>query len=200
MADFSRFIIEKRIIDMHWIDPDGLPETRGTVTRFLLNPRGELDGFVLGLRHPRQVHFPPHLSRQIARYVAVGDEVRVRGVKPRGADMIAAVSITTKTGKVVLDEGPHGKGEKHHRPDVPRKPMQASGEVVLSLYGPKGELRGALLDDGTSLRMPPHAAVELASYLAPGAHVQAWGHGIGNRHGRTIEVDEIAELVDAAAA
>ncbi|WP_321894966.1 hypothetical protein [Paraburkholderia heleia] len=93
---------------MHWIDPHGLPETRGTVTRFLLNPQGELDGFVLGLRHPRQVHFPPHLSRQIARCVA--------------------------------------------------------------------------------------------SYLAPGAHVQAWGHGIRNRHGRTIEVDEIAERVDAAAA
>lgn len=185
---------------MHWIDPDGLPETRGTVARFLLNPQGELDGFVLGLRHPRQVHFPPHLSWQIARSVAVGDKVRVRGVKPRGADMISAVSITTKTGNVMLDEGPHGNGGTHHRPNDRRRPMQASGEVLLSLFGPKGELRGALLHDGTSLRMPPHAAVELASYLAPGAHVQAWGHGIRSRHGQTIEVDEIAELVDPAAA
>ena len=75
--------------------------------------------------------------------------------------------------------------------------MEASGEVLLSLFGPKGELRSALLDDGTSLRMPPHAAAELASYLAPGAHVHAWGRGIRNRHGRTVEVDEIAELVDA---
>ncbi|CAG9192340.1 hypothetical protein VOI32_17375 [Paraburkholderia caribensis] len=183
---------------MHWIDPDSLPETRGTVTRFLLNPHGELDGLVLGSRQPRQVHFPPHLSRQIARHVAVGDEIRVRGVKPRSADMIAAVSVTTKTGKVILDEGPHHDGEKHQRPEVERRPMQASGEVVLPLFGPKGELRGALLDDGTSLRMPPHAAAELASYLMPKVHVQAWGHGIGTRHGRTIEVDEIAELVDAA--
>jgi hypothetical protein len=45
--------------------------------------------------------------------------------------------------------------------------------------------------------MPPHAAAELASYLAPGAHIHAWGHGIRNRYGRTVEVDEIAELVDA---
>ena len=183
---------------MHWIDPDSLPETRGTVTRFLLNPHGELDGLVLGSRQPRQVHFPPHLSRQIARHVAVGDEIRVRGVKPRSADMIAAVSVTTKTGKVILDEGPHHDGEKHQRTEVERRPMQASGEVVLPLFGPKGELRGALLDDGTSLRMPPHAAAELASYLMPKVHVQAWGHGIGTRHGRTIEVDEIAELDDAA--
>ncbi|MBN3760862.1 hypothetical protein [Burkholderia sp. Ac-20365] len=182
---------------MHWIDPNSLPETRGTVTRFLLNPHGELDGLVLGSRQPQQIHFPPHLSRQITRHVSVGDEIRVRGIKPRSADMIAAVSVTTKTGKVILDEGPPHNGEKHQRPEAERRPMQASGEVVLSLFGPKGELRGALLDDGTSLRMPPHAATELASYLAPGTHVHAWGHGVGNRHGRTIEVDEIAELVEA---
>lgn len=182
---------------MHWIDPASLPETRGKVTRFLLNPHGELDGLVLGAR---QVHFPPHLSKQLARHVAPGDVVRVRGVKPRNADMIAAVSLTTTSGVLILDEGPHHEGEKHRKPPVERKPMEASGEVVLSLFGPKGELRGALLDDGTSLRMPTHAAAELAGYLAeylaPGAHVQAWGPGIKNRHGRTIEVDEIAELVD----
>lgn len=182
---------------MHWIDPDSLRETRGTVTRFLLNPHGEPDGFVLGSRQLRQVHFPPHLSRQVARLVAVGDAIRVRGVKPRSADMIAAVSITTKTGKVIVDEGPHEAGEHRHRPEIKRRPMQASGEVLLPLFGPKGELRGALLEDGTSLRMPPHAAAELASYLAPGTHVQAWGVGVRNRHGRTIEVEEIAELIDA---
>ena len=99
---------------MHWIDPESLPETRGTVTRFLLNPHGEIDGIVLGARQALQVHFPPHLSPQIARQVAVGDEVRVRGVKPRGADMIAAVSLATKNGKVILDEGPHHDGEKQN--------------------------------------------------------------------------------------
>jgi hypothetical protein len=179
---------------MHWIDPTSLPETRGKVTRFLLNPHGELDGLVIG---SRQVHFPPHLSKQLARHVAIGDAVRVRGVKPRDADMIAAVSLTTHGGVLILDEGPHHNGEKHQKPHVERKPMEASGEVVLSLFGPKGELRGALLDDGTSLRMPPHAAAALSAYLSPGAHVHAWGHGVKNRHGRTIEVDDIAELVDA---
>jgi hypothetical protein len=182
---------------MHWIDPTSLPETRGKVTRFLLNPHGEIDGLVIG---SRQVHFPAHLSKQLARHVAPGDVVRVRGVKPRDADMIVAVSLTPPRGAQILDEGPHHGGEPHHKPHVERKPMDASGEVVLSLHGPKGELRGALLDDGTSLRMPPHAAAELAAYLRPGAHVHAWGHGVKNRHGVTIEVDEIAELVDESPA
>lgn len=179
---------------MHWIDPDSLPETRGVVNGFLLNPHGELDGIVLD---SRQIHFPPHLSKRIARHVAVGDKVKVRGVKPRGADMIAAVALTTRDGTVILDEGRQHGDQKHHKPHIEQRPMEVAGEVVLSLFGPKGELRGALLDDGTSLRMPPHAAAELATWLSPGAHVKAWGHGVKTRHGRTIEVDEIAELVDA---
>ncbi|MFM0702702.1 hypothetical protein [Paraburkholderia sediminicola] len=184
---------------MHWIDPDDLPETRGKVARFLLNPHGQIDGLIIGSRIKRQVHVPPHLSRQIARQIAIGDEVRIRGVKPRGADMISAISLTTKSGSVILDEGPHHDGEKHPKPHVEHTPMVVSGEVVLSLYGPKGELRGALLDDGTSVRMAPHAAAELASYLMPGVHIQVWGHGVRNRHGRAVEVDEIAELIDSEA-
>ncbi|SAL48356.1 hypothetical protein [Caballeronia humi] len=178
---------------MHWIDPACLPETRGRVTQFLLNKHGELDGLVLD--HERQVHFPPHLSKQVAKHIAPGDTIRVRGVKPRDADLIAAVSLMSKQGVEILDEGPNHDAPKHEKPEG--RPMDVQGEVVLSLYGPKGELRGALLDDGTSLRMPPHAAAELIDYLSPGAHVQAWGHGVKTRHGRTLEVHEIAELVDA---
>ena len=33
--------------------------------------------------------------------------------------------------------------------------MTAEGIVRLSLFGPKGELRGALLADGTSVRIGP---------------------------------------------
>ena len=110
--------------------------------------------------------------------------------------MIAAISLTTESGKVILDEGPPAKGDKPAKRAGARRPMEAAGQVELSLFGPKGELRGALLDDGTSLRMPPHAAAELASYLTPGVHVHAWGHGLKNKFGRTLDVDEIAEVVD----
>ena len=180
---------------MHWIDPECLQETRGTVTQFLLNPHGEVDGFILG--KDRQIHVPPHMSRQVTKLIGIGDRVRVRGVKPRAADIVAAVQLTSGTGVRILDEGPHFGGEKHERAHVEKRPMGGIGVVRLSLYGPKGELRGALLTDGTSIRMPAHAAEELAGYLAPGAHIQVWGHGVKNRHGTSIEVDEIAELVDA---
>ena len=180
---------------MHWIDPVCLQETRGTVTQFLLNPHGELDGLILG--KDKQVHFPPHMSQQVAKHISIGDKVSVRGVKPRTADIVAAIQLKSSMGVIMLDEGPHQDGVKHEKPHVEKPPMELTGEVRLSLYGPKGELRGALLTDGTSIRMPPHAAVELSSYLQPGAHIQVWGHGMKNKHGQTIEVDDIAELVDA---
>jgi hypothetical protein len=31
---------------MHWLDPDHLPETTGTLGRFLLNPHGETGGMI----------------------------------------------------------------------------------------------------------------------------------------------------------
>lgn len=184
---------------MHWIDPACLPETLGKVSQFLLNPHGELDGFILERsgRSPQQVHVPPHLSKRIAKHVAIGDSVRVRGVKPRSADLVVAISLTTKNAVEIVDDGPPPHhGPKEHAPATKTKPADVQGAVVLPLFGPKGELRGALLDDGTSLRMPPHAAAELAAYLAPGVHVQAWGDGIKNRLGHTVNVHEIAKLVD----
>ena len=176
---------------MHWIDPACLPETHGKVTHFLMNPHGELDGAIFD--GTLQIHFPPHLSKQVAKHIALGDRLRVRGVKPRGADVIAAFSLTSQQGVEIIDEGP---GHREHPVNSERKPMDVQGEVVRSLYGPKGELRGALLDDGTSVRMPPHAAAELANYLAPGTHVQAWGRGVKNKFGSVIDVHDIAELVD----
>lgn len=179
---------------MHWIDPNCLSETRGTVTQFLLNPNGDLDGFILG--HAQQVHFPPHLSKQVAKHIDVGDTVSVRGLKPRIADLITAVSMTSKEGVVLLDEGPHHSGEKHRKPKVEKRAAQTIGKIKIALYGPKGQLRGALLDDGTSLRIRPDAAKKLATYLTPGAHVQARGHEVRNKHGHTLEVDEIAKVVN----
>ncbi|VVD33962.1 protein of unknown function [Paraburkholderia dioscoreae] len=43
-----------------------------------------------------------------------------------------------------------------------------------------------------------YAAAELVEYLTPGVHVQAWGRGVKNKAGCTVDVHDIAELVDEA--
>lgn len=174
---------------MHWIDPDSLPETAGTFERFVLNPRGEVDGFVM--RDTKTLvlaHTPPHMDKELTRYLKQGETVRVRGVRPRGAALLAAVAVITAAGQEIVDNGPDHDRE---HPKVKHAPMAAEGLVELSLFGPKGELRGALLSDGTVLRIGPKEAEHVAALLAPGATVAARGNGLQTKHGRVIHVDEI---------
>ena len=178
---------------MHWIDPACLPETRGRVTQFLLNPHGDIDGLILN--GDLQVHVPPHLGRELVRRVAVGDRIRVRGVKPRRAEMIAAVQLTGRDGVDIVDDG-RMRRRRSRRTRSTTAGIERRSRVAL--HGPKGELNGALLTSGVALRVPPHAAEALHEYLRPGVHVQAWGHGVVTPHGTTLDVSEIA-AVDADA-
>ncbi|WP_456756354.1 hypothetical protein [Bradyrhizobium sp. USDA 4461] len=175
---------------MHWIDPDCLPEVKGTVERFLLNQHGEIDGFVMNGDAPAPVlvHTPPHMEAGLTRHVKAGDAVGVRGVRPRKGHLIAAVAVTAADGAHVVDQGPD-HDRKH--PKLERRKMSAEGTVRLSLFGPKGELRGALLADGTVIRIGPKEAEQLAGLLAPNAMVAVRGDGVETRHGRVVDAKEI---------
>jgi hypothetical protein len=72
-----------------------------------------------------------------------------------------------------------------------------SGRVLTLLHGRRGEVNGAMLEDGTSLRMPPHEAARLAAQLAPGQTVVAQGSGQANGLGRVLEVRAIGASRDA---
>jgi hypothetical protein len=176
--------------NMHWIDPESLPEIRGTVERFIVNPHGEVDGFVMKdqAEMPILVHTPPHLGDELTCEVKIGAKVGVRGVRPRGAHLIAAVAIVAENARQVVDRGPEHDRE-HPKPQ--HRKMEAKSKVRLSLFGPQGDLRGALLADGTILRLGPKEAKEVAGLLVPDAMVAATGEGIETKHGRVIEVKEI---------
>ena len=174
---------------MHWIDPDSLPEVSGILERFVLNPHGEVDGFVMKDKQAVVlVHTPPHMEGELTRQFEPGETVHVRGVRPRGAKLLAAVSVTTAGGREIVDNGPD-HDRKH--PKVKHEPMSVQDRVELSLFGPKGELRGALLSDGTVLRVGPKEAEHAAALLSPGAKLAARGDGLQTRHGRVIHALEI---------
>jgi hypothetical protein len=181
---------------MHWIDPESLPEIAGTVERFIVNAHAEVDGFVMmdqtGM--PILIHTPPHMGDELTREVKADARVGVRGVRPRGAHLVAAVAIAGENGHQIVDRGPE-HDRKQPKPDY--RKMEARGRVRLSLFGPKGELRGALLTDGTILRIGPKEAKEVAGLLAPDAMVAAHGEGIETKHGRAIEVKAIGADPDS---
>lgn len=127
---------------MHWLDPDHLPEFSGTFERFLLNPHGDADGMIL--TDGTMVHFPPHMSAELCAAIRTGEQpkVRIRGVRPRGADLIATVAIETMDGKRIVDNGPPKKHDDKETPDEhtrkpKREPMGADG-TIRRVYTDKG--------------------------------------------------------------
>jgi transposase len=63
--------------------------------------------------------------------------------------------------------------------------------VRMRLFGSKGELRGALLDNGDSVRIGPKEAVHVAELLRPGMALAARGEGLESRYGRVVSAAEI---------
>ncbi len=176
---------------MHWIDPDALPETRGLVESLIYNPRGELDGFVLDA--DRLVHLAPHFAATLRKRLRIGQRVEVRGIKPREAQLLAAVAVDIE-GRRFVDDGPDG----HEPSEAPAtRPVDIVGNVRLTLFAPRGEVCGALLDDGTIVRLHPKGNAGLADYFAPGRRIEVWGPGFRKGGALVIDVDHVADIADS---
>jgi hypothetical protein len=168
-------------------DPQQLPAIKGTVSRYTLTPRGDVDGVILA--DGTEVRFPPHLSTQLVYTMKPGDAVTVRGLKALSVPMVAAVSITSDaSGLTVVD---NGAGPGPGRALEAGQPMSVQGRVQATLHGPRGEVNGAMLDDGTILRMAPPEALRLAALLAPGQTIAAQGDGLVTPMGRVVPVQAI---------
>ncbi len=167
-------------------DPKQLPETTGKVAEYSLTPRGDVDGVILA--DGTEVHLPPHLGTQLVFAVKPGDAVSIRGLKARAVPMIQAMSITNEAnGNEVVDQGMGG-------PPGPRdadQALKAAGKVKEQLHGPRGDLNGVLLEDGTIVRLPPPEAERLGSMLAVGAEVHVQGNGYDGKLGRVVAANMI---------
>ncbi len=79
-----------------------------------------------------------------------------------------------------------GRSSAHLRPTAAADPgsadpLQADGKIQRLVYGPAGEVNGALVSDGTVVRMPPHLALQFADLLGVGAPLSASGFGVATR-------------------
>lgn len=181
-------------------DPQQLPAIQGKVAQYSLTPRGDVDGFIL--EDGTQVHMPPHLSTQLVFAVRPGDAVTVRGLRARAIPVVQAMQVTNDATKAsVQDSGPqaggpgpkegrHGPG-RPSRPEANGQPMEAQGRVKAQLYGPRGDMNGVLLDDGTQVRLPPPEAQRLSAQLAVGQAVAVRGDGISSPLGRVVAAREL---------
>jgi hypothetical protein len=160
---------------------------QGNVSRFVINPEGDVDGFMLG--DGSLVHFPPHLGTQLTSTVRPGDAVQVVGFRDGSGDVKAQQIVNQRTGQQLVDQPPP--------PDVPRPPpsLRGAGLVRLSVQGeilrvttaPRGEPDGVLLRSGTVIKLTPLVAQQFISLLRPGVTVAATGYGTRNQYGEALQ-------------
>ncbi len=179
-------IAQGAMTDAAVYNPNQLPAIQGKVAEYSLTPRGDVDGLILA--DGTEVHLPPHLGTQLVYAVKPGDAVTIQGLKARALPMVQAMSIKNDaTGSIVTDTGAGG-------PPGPRdagQALNATGRIKAQLHGPRGDLNGALLEDGTIIRLPPPEARRLASVLTAGSPVTVQGEGIEGPLGRVIEARSI---------
>ena len=181
-------------------DPAQLPATKGTVAHYALTPRGDVDGLILA--DGTEVHLPPHLGTQLVYAVRPGDKVTVHGLKALRLPLVAAVAVTNDAdGRTVVDAGPPPPPPGPRGPDAAAAgdELSAEGKVQLVLHGPRGEVNGAMLENGTILHLPPPEAERLADLLSPGRTVAAKGPGLSNLLGTVIDVRRIGPSPDQLA-
>lgn len=171
--------------DPMW-DSSQLPESRGIVKQYTLTPRGDVDGVIL--TDGTEVKLPPHLTAQTVFAIHPGDEVSARGLHARILPLVDAASITNiATGKSVVDNGPPRGGNDDR---------VVSGRIALQLHGKRGEVNGVLLDDGTTLRLPPPEAERMQEYLRQGQTVAARGDILDTALGKVVDVRAIGAFPD----
>jgi len=169
-------------------DPQQLPAIQGRVAQYSLTPRGDVDGVIL--QDGTQVHLPPHLGGQLVQTIKLGDIITVRGLKAQALPLIQAISVTNDaSGQSVADTGP---------PVTPPQPlamdfqwMQVQGRVREPLYGPRGDMNGSLLDDGTQVHLPPDQAWSLGSELQAGETLVAQCYGAVGAYGKSLDAQQI---------
>jgi hypothetical protein len=169
-------------------DASQLPETKGTVRQYTLTPRGDVDGLILN--DGTEIKVPPHLTGQIVFSIRPGDAVTIRGLRAKAVALVDAASITNDTsGRTIVDNGPPGHNAVGAQTTI-------SGRVILALHGKRGEMNGALLDNGVNVRLPPQEADRLQTLLQPGQTITVRGDVLSTALGTVVDASAIGSSPD----
>lgn len=163
------------------------PVAEGTVTRYLLDPRGEVEGLLL--QDGTHMHITSRASDKLLQAIKPGHHVRVHGHRQEGEPLVQAdviLNLTTGTIFTVPFRLDLPVPEKEHH--LAMTELRAEGTIEALLYhGLKGVVQGMLLSDGTQVRLPPDISDDLRRSFRVGDHVMAEGNGTVNEHGRCLE-------------
>jgi hypothetical protein len=169
-------------------------QVQGTVSRYLLNAFGEVDGLLLA--NGTQAHFSPKISATLTTTVKSGDVVVMSGNQESNLVFRADSITNTSSGAVAALEDDRAPGPRTELPPEIRgaqlQRLERSGTVSSVLYAPRGEIRGAILEDGSQFVIPGRRPETDQVALQAGVSVEVKGYGTSNAFGTCLEPTEIS--------
>jgi hypothetical protein len=167
---------------------------RGTVSQYMMNPDGLVDGVLLS--DDTIVRFPPDMSQQLVQTVKPQDLVSVDGfIECQGT--IHATTITNPASQQsVVDVPPSPQNPPPGSGQGARQPMSVTGNIKVVTHAARGEIDGAVLDNGTIIHFPPPVGREYANLFQVGARLAAIGFGTINSYGRSLQTTGIGPSAD----
>jgi hypothetical protein len=179
-----------------WFDAGQLPRFSGAVERFLPAPGGGSDSLLF--REGAQVIFPPDLAPALREAAPEGRLLVVYGIRARSAPVITMLAwATSETEEPRWVERPAWPRHAFGRPRAER--LAAAGTVRTPLFAANGEINGALLEDGTVIRLAPAAAATQPDRFKRGARIAAEGPGTEGSGTRALIAERLGEAPDSLA-
>jgi hypothetical protein len=190
----SSSIGHEAVNDLHGflrvLDPPSMvkpPVADGIVDRYLLNPRGDISGLLL--RDGSQMHVTLRAAQDLTKAIQPGDHVRVHGRRASDSPLVkpdVIINVTDGTSFTVPYRLDLPMPPREERPTITE--LNAAGTIELLLYDHlNGIVNGALLSDGTQVRLPPDVGEHFHASLQKDMDVEVRGYGIATPHGTALE-------------
>jgi hypothetical protein len=176
-----------------WFDPTQLPSFRGSVERYLPNPNGHPDRLIF--KEGSQVVFPPEVLEAIEQAAQPGKELVVWGVRARSGPIITMLAFAVPDGEPTLLDRfywrpVHGNACSEER-------LRIAGKVRAAYLTPEGTPAGAILEDGSVIRIESAIAERLKDRLAEHAKIAAEGVGCATQNGKAIDALRVGETPES---
>lgn len=169
------------------------PVADGEIERYVLDPRGEVEGLLLA--DGSHLYVTSRAADQLVQALKPGDHVLVYGRRSPGAliiqpDMIRNLSTGTMFVVPLRLDLPMQEQEQH----LSVTELKAAGTIRVLLYHPiKSIVQGMLLSDGTQIRLPLDVGEDVRKSFHVGDSVVVQGNGTDNEFGRSIEAIAISK-------
>jgi hypothetical protein len=174
--------------------PTQATSVRGTVSQYMMNPDGMVDGILLS--DNTIVRMPPHLSRQLVETVKPQDLVIVDGFTENQGTIHATTITNPASQQSVVDTPPSPQNPPPGPRQEMRQPISATGTIKVLTHAARGEMDGAVLDNGTIVHFPPPVGAQYSNLFQVGAPLAAAGFGTINTYGRSLEATSIGPSAD----